>query len=228
MTDSPPPTSEHRVIALLLSLAAVAALGYASVSRQWLYNSRTVGTAQEVSFGPRGVALCNMRKSSDGACLELSNGMLVDNWRKDLDDARKAAAENPADEDAVAVAALLEKTLHSSAAFPVFGWIAMVACLLGALSLAIGVILIAAKKRIAWPIMPTTTALLSLIVGLVAGPVFVALKPGAPGFVGVSIGFFAFGGGVVIGIGAAIMQNKLMRPHDPDLLEGAMDPDQFV
>lgn len=251
MTESPPKKSDHRVIAIVLALAAAGALGYASVSKKWLYNPVTIGTREEVGFGPRGLFKCNLRDAHlreeldiedcvdqetfakagatcEKGCLAMSNATLVDVWQKELAGARKYAAEHPEDSDAVAVAAKLEKTYHASSAFPMFGWVAMIACLIAAVSLAIGAALVIAKKRIAWPVMPTTTALLSLIVALVAGPVFVALKPGPPGFVGVSHGFFAFGGGVIVGLASALMINKLLRPHDPDLLEDAMQPDQFV
>ena len=251
MTESTPNKSEHRVIAVLLAIAAAAALGYASVSKKWLYNPVTVGTAEEVGFGPRGLYKCNLRNvklreemqltgcideetfvkagaTCDKNCLSMSNATLIDVWQKELAGARAYARENPGDSDAVAVAQKLETTYHTSAVFPTFGWIAMIACLIAAVSLLVCAALVLAKKRVAWPVMPTTTALLSLIVALVTGPVFVATKPGPPGFVGVSHGFFSFGGGVVIGLAAALMVNKLLRPHDPDLLEDAMHPDQFV
>jgi hypothetical protein len=246
-----PKKSDHRVIAIVLALAAAGALGFASVSKKWLYNPVTIGTREEVGFGPRGLSKCNLRDASlrealdltgcvdeetftkagatcSNGCLTMSNSTLIDVWQKELAGARKYAAENPEDSDAVAVAVRLEKAYHTSSAFPIFGWVAMIACLLAALSLAVGAILVIARKRVAWPVMPTTTALLSLIVGLVAGPVFVALKPGPPGFVGVSHGFFAFGAGVIVGLAAALMINKLLRPYDPDLLEDAMRPEEFV
>ena len=246
-----PKKSDHRVIAILLALAAAGALGFASVSKKWLYNPVTIGTREEVGFGPRGLFKCNLRDASlrealeitgcvdedtftkagatcSNGCLTMSNATLIDVWQKELAGAKKYAAEQPDDSDAVAVAEKLDKTYHASGAFPMFGWVAMIACIIAALSLAIGAALVLARKRISWPVMPTTTALLSLIVGLVSGPVFVALKPGPPGYVGVSHGFFAFGGGVIVGLAAALMLNKLLRPHDPDLLEDAMHPDQFV
>ncbi|MEJ7598648.1 MAG: hypothetical protein WKG01_12130 [Kofleriaceae bacterium] len=239
------------MIAIVLSIAAAAALGYASVSKKWLYNPVTIGTAEQVGFGPRGLFKCNLRNvklreemqltgcideetfvkagaTCDKNCLSMSNSTLIAVWEKELAGARTYAREHPADSDAVAVAHKLETTYHTSSAFPMFGWVAMIACLIAAVSLFVGALLVIANKRIAWPVMPTTTALLSLIVGLVAGPVFVALKPGPPGFVGVSHGFFAFGGGLVVGLAAALMINKLLRPHDADLLEGAMHPDEFV
>ena len=84
-----------------------------------------------------------------------------------------------------------------------------------------------AGKRVRLPVMPTTTALLGVLIALITGCLFVATKPGPPGYVGVGIGFFVFGGGVVLGLWSALALNKLMRPHDPDLLEDAMKPDEF-
>jgi len=59
------------------------------------------------------------------------------------------------------------------------------------------------------------------------GCLFVAMKPGPPGYVGVGVGFFVFGAGVVFGLYASLKLNKLMRPHDPNLLEDAMNADEF-
>jgi len=84
-----------------------------------------------------------------------------------------------------------------------------------------------AKQRVVLPIMPTTTALLSIGIALICGCVFVATKPGPPGYVGVGLGFFAFGGGVILGLWSSLYLNKLLRPHNPDLLDDAMNPDQF-
>jgi hypothetical protein len=57
--------------------------------------------------------------------------------------------------------------------------------------------------------------------------VFVAVKPGAAGFVGVSYGFWVFGGGCVLGLAAATLLNKHIRPLDVDLLEDSMDPENY-
>jgi hypothetical protein len=77
------------------------------------------------------------------------------------------------------------------------------------------------------PIAPSSLALLSIMAGLIAGCVFVATKPGPPGYVGVGISFWLFGAGAMLAVPGAILLAKVNRPPDPDLLEGAMNPDQF-
>jgi hypothetical protein len=57
--------------------------------------------------------------------------------------------------------------------------------------------------------------------------VFVATKPGPAGFVGVGIAFWIFGIGAVLGLGGSIMLARVNRPVDPDLMDGAIDPDKF-
>jgi hypothetical protein len=44
---------------------------------------------------------------------------------------------------------------------------------------------------------------------------------------GVDLGFWAFGAGTVVGILGAQLLAKELRPPDPDLLEGALTPDDF-
>ncbi|HEU0033266.1 MAG TPA: hypothetical protein VFQ53_21685 [Kofleriaceae bacterium] len=114
-----------------------------------------------------------------------------------------------------------------SSAWTTFGWITFVATLIGAVSVLLAAVLVAAKRRVALPIMPTTTALLGIGVALICGCVFVAVKPGPSGYVGVGVGFFAFGTGMILGLWSSMMLNRLLRPHDPDLLEDAMNPEQF-
>jgi len=60
-----------------------------------------------------------------------------------------------------------------------------------------------------------------------AKTLFVAIKPGSSGFVGVSLGFWAFGIGTVTGIAATLMLNRSLRPTDPDLLADSMNADAF-
>jgi len=122
---------------------------------------------------------------------------------------------------------LAKRVYAASSSWSTFGLIAYVAILIAVVSLLVAVGIVGAGKRVRLPIMPTTTALLGVAVALVVGCLFVALKPGPPGYVGVGLGFFAFGGGVVLGLWSALALNKLMRPHDPDLLEDAMKADEF-
>jgi hypothetical protein len=141
----------------------------------------------------------------------------------------RRAFEDPAQALAQGQRELLvaKRVYATSSVFPVLGWITFFACLLAAVSLAIATAIVIAGKRIRLPIMPTTTALLGVLIALGTGCVYVATKPGPPGYVGVGVGFFVFGAGVVLGLYSSLVLNKLMRPHDMDLLEDSMNADEF-
>ena len=107
------------------------------------------------------------------------------------------------------------------------GWVTFVACLFAIAGLLAAVALAAARKRPTLPVTPTTIALLAIMLALVAGCVFVATNPDPVGLIGVSLSFYAFGAGCILGMLGAQMLAKVNRPLDPDLLEDAMNPDQF-
>jgi len=212
---------DRRVLALILAVGAAVALIYACVTTSWLYNPRNK-SHMEIGFG-----LISNFECGDGECRKQSNSALIAEWQKQLAEIDKRADADPSDPTVQAFAHASQTELRAPSVFPKLGYITLVASALAALSLLASVGFVLAKKRVVLPIMPTTTAILGIAVGLVAGCVFVATKPGPPGYVGVHFGFFAFGVGVVLGIAASLMLNKLMRPHDPDLLEDSMDPDQY-
>jgi hypothetical protein len=114
-----------------------------------------------------------------------------------------------------------------SVAFPVTGLITFLVLIVAAGGLVVAAGIAAANKRPNLPVSPTTFALLGLMLGLPAGCVFVATKPGEVGAVGVAWSFWAFGIGAVAGIAAAQLLARQIRPPDPDLLHDAMNPDQF-
>jgi len=114
-----------------------------------------------------------------------------------------------------------------SVAFPVTGLITFIVLIVAAGGLVVAAGIAAANKRPNLPVSPTTFALLGLMLGLPAGCVFVATKPGEVGAVGVAWSFWAFGIGAVAGIAAAQLLARQIRPPDPDLLHDAMNPDQF-
>jgi hypothetical protein len=113
------------------------------------------------------------------------------------------------------------------AAFPVAGLITFAVLLIAAAGLVIAAGIAAAHRRPNLPISPTTFALLGIMIGLISGCVFVATKPGGVGAVGVAWSFWAFGIGSVAGIAGAQLLATQIRPSDPDLLQDAMNPDQF-
>lgn len=210
-----------------------------------------VGGIHEVGFGLRSRFLC----VPDGPCNTMTNAELmalaeqlelrtrfmlhepVDDDFKQADPAGYAAAvtdrdeldspDNPHHDQTVAELTTTKHVSKFTAAFWVFGWVTLIAIWIAALSLVLACVMVLAKREFVWPVMPSTTALLGIAVALISGCVFAALKPGPAGYVGVGIGFLAFGIGVVSGLWSSVMLAKLLRPADPDLLEDAMNPDQF-
>ncbi len=265
-TTDQPARPTPPIVSIVLGVMAIAALGFALFSNQWLYAESTqlqyihedryttsLGDVHERGFGLRTTSSC---LSGNRGCLEMSNSELVEEWsalalherfmlRENVDAElaerigtasfeamtrsreRYESPEN-AGHDLEALDHVAGKHIYeTSGAFAILGWITFVCIAIAVPSLLIAVGLVLAGKRVRLPIMPTTTALLGVGVALITGCVFVATKPGPPGYVGVGIGFFIFGGGVVLGLWSSLSLNKLMRPHDHDLLEDAMNPDEF-
>ena len=209
-----------------------------------------IGPVHEIGFGLGAMYECPNGRDCD----DRSNAEFVADWRQRQLSARYLLQE-PVDEELadligadalaslrrsritegddgshvaqLAVAMATKQVYSTSAAFVPIGWIALVACIVAALSLIAASALVLARKRLVLPIMPTTIALLATALALVVGCVFVALKPGPSDYVGVSIGFFVFAGGVLLSLWSSLSLNRLLRPLDPDLLEDAMDPDHF-
>lgn len=129
--------------------------------------------------------------------------------------------------DAQAKAKSIAQQNITSSAFALCGWLALVGCGVAAVSLAIAIALVALRKRKMLAVMPTTTALLGIMLAIITGCVFVATKPGGSGFVGVSFGFWGFAAGIILGIASTLMLNRLLRPEDDDLLADPMNADHF-
>lgn len=214
----------------------------------------TQGPVHEMAMGLRSLDTCS---SDGKVCSSMANSALLEDWDRELIKARFMADEPVEEEartllDSSEMAKLAQRrasdrstdpavTLDiaqkqliiakrvytSSGIWGMLGMITWIAIALAAVSLLAAVAIVLAGKRVRLPIMPTTTALLGVLVALITGCVFVAVKPGPPGYVGVGLGFFVFGGGVVLGLWSSLALNKLMRPHDPDLLEDAMKADEF-
>ncbi|MEO8552572.1 MAG: hypothetical protein ABI678_21490 [Kofleriaceae bacterium] len=198
MTDEVP---RHRILAIALAFVAAIALVVASFSQGWLANSTQDG---EITIGLRTTTECGigLTLTESGQCRTRSNADYASSW----DD---------------------HTGRFYSAAFGPTGTIALVACLVAALGLLGAAALGLATKKPNLPISPSTIALLGVMVALITGCVFVATKPGTPGSVGSGIMFWIFGAGCVLGIPASILLAKVNRPHDPDLMDDAMDPDNF-
>lgn len=215
--------TDNKLFAVLLAVAAAGALVYACFAT-WLYNPRNKQHF-EVGFALTSMFECEL--ATGGECRHMSNSVFAAEWKKQLAEIRERVKEDPADPQTQAFAIQAQRELKVSGAWTALGWVTLGCALLGALSLAACAALVLARKRVQWPIMPTTTAILGIAIGLITGCVFVATKPGPPGYVGVHLGFWLFGAGVILGIGAALLLNKLLRPDDPDLLADSMDPEQY-
>lgn len=262
---APAPKQPPRVVALILAGLAIAACGYAMVSKRWLYHPQTQlevreGEAKGAAYGPIhkiSIGLTSLEYCVRDSCDSRGNSEYVHDWRDRVlvlryangeavqDDLEAAGGEALVDrakrerenvmEDVrggVPLAAHAELVIarhvltYSSAWAPV-GWVAFIALGLGALMLLVSAGFVLARRKLQWPVMPTTIALLAIAIALVTGCMFGALKPGPTGYVGVSFGFIAFGLGAILGFTAALLLNKLLRPEDQDLLEDAMNPEQF-
>jgi hypothetical protein len=201
--DDPAPSPRNPLVAVVLAITAAVALLFACFSTRWLAN---VGPDGSIEMGLRSTTECGsvgmLLGPEPGQCRTKGNADYAKEW-----DTPSAS--------------------YYSAAFAPCGWISLVACLIAALGLAGAAGLGLAKKKPHLPVSPSTLGLLGIMAALITGCVFVATKPGPPGFVGVGITFWIFGIGAVLGIASSIMLAKINRPLDPDLMDDAMHPDQF-
>lgn len=197
MSETTEDKRPNRMVAIALAVVAAACLVFACGSHAWLANDNP---GEQIVFGLRDNSQC-----TGADCLHRTNAELIAQLR----DFSEASARD------------------ASAAFAPFGWVTLVAALLAALGLVAAAAIAASRKTPDLPITPPTVALLGIMVGLVSGCVFVALKPGPPGFVGVGLSFWVFGAGCVLGIAGAQLLAKVNRPLDPDLMQDAMNADEF-
>jgi hypothetical protein len=186
-----PVKKDTRKLAIGLAFAAAALLLFSSVTSSWLVN---IGHSVTRKFSLRGFEQCETYAGTS-ECRSWSNGDFVKYVRDSF----------PKGDE------------YTSGAFTPMGWITLIACVIAALALIAAGVLAVMGKKPDLPITPTSGALLLLMVALITGCVFIATKPGPPGFVGVGISFWAFGIGCVMGIFAAQVLAKVNRPPDPDL-----------
>jgi hypothetical protein len=192
------PKKDLRPLATGLCAVAAACLIYAAFTHAWLVSA---GRYADIGFGLRDNHECRESYSFDGAeehskrvCESHTNAEVIAKLREGGESAKKMA----------------------SAAFVPTGWITFIVALLGALGLAGAAAFGALKRPMTGPVAPTTIALLSVMIGLITGCVFIATKPGPVGMVGVGISFWIFGIGCVMGIAGAQMMAKVNRPPDPE------------
>ena len=192
---------DHRVLAIALAFGAAACLIFACFTREWLIN---VSSREDRGVGLRSNFSCIVGAGEAG-CSNLTNHELVEEFRSEG----------------------TETSRQTSGAFVPMGWATFVECLVAALGVLAAAALALARKTPDLPIAPTTVGLLAVMATLITGMVFIATKPGPPGYVGVGLSFWVFSVGAVAGIVANQMLAKINRPVDPDLLADSMNPDQY-
>jgi hypothetical protein len=197
--DSPQLKRDNRILFITLAYIAAACLIFASFSHQWLVNHKS--KHEKVDIGLRNMAAC-VSFEDESKCESVSNS-----------DIEKMLEERH-DES------------HSGLFVPM-GWATLVECLLGAIGLIATATLALRKMRVSWPVMPQSIALLMIMMTLITAMLFVAKKPGGVGSVGVGLAFWLYGIGAVMGIAAAQGLSKMIRPIDPDLAAGAMNPEHY-
>ncbi len=209
LSDKPP--KDRRMLAIGMAVGSAAALTFAVLSKSWMTRSTPV----EIGFGPLGCRGCALGGG------DMSNGALVDLLR--------TLGPEGANAYWWQLSSLVPKEAARapSGAFAPVGYITFGLSVIAVLGLLGAAFLALRKMRPQLPVSPASAALLGIMGALITGCVFVATKPGPQGLVGVAIGFWAFAAGCVLGIVAAQMIAKVIRPADPDLLEGAMTPDAY-
>ncbi len=108
--------------------------------------------------------------------------------------------------------------------FPYFGLITLIVCLGTAATMLAAGVLGLIGKFVRSPFALTTVGLLGACLGLITGCIFVAVKPGGAGAIGVSWPFFVFGAAVVTGVAACQMLSKAFGPPEYDPYADPMAP----
>ena len=234
-TSAEPPLRrgpDRRMTAIVLAAAAAACLIVAAFSKSWMGNPNFSGLVRDrdgnasavegrymplrgdIRFGPTGFE----------RCAKPPRGFERDEASPEL------TCESTSTNNFNVLVGMLDpmnRDRYTSGAFYRAGWLAFGACLLAAAALLVSAGLAFARKQKDLSISPASVALLALVAALVAGCVFIATKPGPAGMLGVDLGFWAFAAGTVVGILGAQLLAKELRPPDPDLLAGALNPDDF-
>jgi hypothetical protein len=178
---------DNRMLAGVLVLIAVAGLGFSLMSKRWLSNTAGRG---DVGFGLLSFSACS---GGDGGCETMSNSAVID----------KIKAEHEA---------------SANSGFPIVGYATFGIIAISLLGLVGSAVLAFRKQADAeamlkkFPVSPTKIALAGLSLALIVGCIFVALKPGGVGAVGVGWGFWAFGAAEIVGLLGVIMIAKQLAP----------------
>lgn len=194
----------RRATAIILAILSAAGLVVAAFSPKWLAGSLD---------DRRGIGLRSYDACFHG-CSVGTNAEMIDRIEAEIEAIILANATRTEREQE----AVPRPPWHG---FPVVGWITFVASLVTAAGLLVAAALAIARKRTEWPILPTTIAVLGLIVAIITGCVFVATKPDAVELMGVGWSFMAFGGAAVVGLASVFPLNRQIRPIDEELGEAS-------
>lgn len=180
-----------RILIAILCLAAAGGLGYSALSNRWLENPKK-GLAFSLLTSKRCVV-----ESPSTPCESKSNSELMTELT-------------------------MQEKADASMAFATAGQAVLGLAILSALLLLVCAGYLAAGKRTSGPNGPQHLALVALMLAIVAATVFVKTKPGgSSGVTGVGAGpgFYVFAVACVLGIFAAQLSTKRIRPPDPDPTE---------
>jgi hypothetical protein len=177
----------NRVLIAVICIAAAGGLGYAAFSERWLENPTP---SRRVAFSLLSSKRCVV-ESVNTTCESKSNGELMTELR-------------------------MQNKEDASTAFATAGQATLGLSLLSALTLLLCAGWLVGKKRTSGPNGPQHLALIALMLAMIAATVFVKTKPGGSTGVGAGPGFYVFGVACVLGIFAAQLASKLIRPIDPD------------
>jgi hypothetical protein len=180
-----------RVLIAIMCIATAGGLGYSAFSERWLENHQS--PSRRVAFSLLSSKRCVGASASTMTCESKSNTDLM-----------AELAKQPEEE--------------VSRAFVIAGQATLGLSLLSALGLLLCAGWLVGKKRTSGPNGPQHLALLALMLALIAATVFIKLKPGGPTGVGAGPGFWVFGVACVLGIFAAQLASKLIKPLDQDSL----------
>lgn len=177
----------YRVLIAIICIAAAGGLGYAAFAERWLENK---APSRQVAFSLLSSKRC-VGESASTTCESKSNSELM-----------------------------TELTMHekqdASMAFATAGQATLGMSLLSALMLLLCAGYLVVNKRTSGPNGPQHLALIALMIAVIAATVFVKTKPGGPTGVGAGPGFYVFAVACVLGIFAAQLASKLIKPIDPD------------
>jgi 4-amino-4-deoxy-L-arabinose transferase-like glycosyltransferase len=141
-------------------------------------------------------------RGEDNECKKVSNFELADEVKKFNQDSPK----------------------KEGTTFPYFGLITLIVCLGAAATMAAAGVLGLLGRFVRTPIALTTVGLLAACLGLITGCIFVAVKPGGVGAIGVTWPFFVFGTAIVLGVAACQMLSKAFGPPEYDPYADPMAP----